>query len=328
MASAATHASVAIAHTLLQPFQPVLDLTQASVRTVRLDFWTVYDQVEGILREFYARRDDSITATLKSAKVAKLTVAELNALRLQLDKAIQLAVQKPFAHLTDQIYTESGRKLDTIKSRMLILDAPRGFDLTEPGALPDPRDASDAGQKALKKWRDETLAAATHVNPVSYVVSYRSFYDEYTSGRLLARLRIANPALAQPALRVGAFNQDHGRLLRSFWIAASTDTDANCALIASVALRALSIPLSQALVERSFSILSNREIANRLLAGSEYLINNNMLAINRPYLYRLANGRAEALEVLLDLRVGADEEPDARLPALPDDSDNSDSDSD
>jgi hypothetical protein len=55
-------------------------------------------------------------------------------------------------------------------------------------------------------------------------------------------------------------------------------------MVGRAALSALSIPVSQIIVERSFSVLSNHEIQyNRLHAGS-YVVNMLMLAVNRPHL--------------------------------------------
>ena len=48
--------------------------------------------------------------------------------------------------------------------------------------------------------------------------------------------------------------------------------------LSRAALAALSIPFSNASVERTFSVLSNRKIDNRLSAGDRYVTNMMMLA--------------------------------------------------
>ena len=53
--------------------------------------------------------------------------------------------------------------------------------------------------------------------------------------------------------------------------------------LAMIALGSLSIPISQTVVERAFSVMSNREADNRLLAGDLYFRTMMMLAVNRSY---------------------------------------------
>ena len=56
-----------------------------------------------------------------------------------------------------------------------------------------------------------------------------------------------------------------------------------------------SIPLSQATVERSFAILTNRQFHNTLLAGSRYLQNLSMCAVNCPQLVSMYKASMRAL---------------------------------
>ena len=84
------------------------------------------------------------------------------------------------------------------------------------------------------------------------------------------------------------------RALLEFWRAVAADAD--IALVGREALRARSIPISQNTVERSsFSVLSNREIDNHLLAGDRYVTTMLMLPCNRPYLDQMVAERAAVL---------------------------------
>ena len=56
------------------------------------------------------------------------------------------------------------------------------------------------------------------------------------------------------------------------------------AAVADAAVRAYSIPLTNATSERSFSVLRNREATNRLLAEADYVTNMVLLGANRPHI--------------------------------------------
>ncbi len=61
------------------------------------------------------------------------------------------------------------------------------------------------------------------------------------------------------------------------------------------ALRALSVAVSQTVVERQFSVLSNLEVDNRLHGSVRYFRNLLILRCNGPYFDQYAAGRAKVL---------------------------------
>ncbi len=65
--------------------------------------------------------------------------------------------------------------------------------------------------------------------------------------------------------------------------------------VGTAALRALSVAVSQTVVERQFSVLSNQEVDNRLHGSVRYVRNLLILRCNGPYFDQYAAGRAKVL---------------------------------
>lgn len=80
--------------------------------------------------------------------------------------------------------------------------------------------------------------------------------------------------------------EDNAAIVK-FWIAASAHADEDVARVGREACVACNIPLSQAVVERSFSVLTNRQRDNTLLAGPRYLRNLMMFSGNKRHLFDL-----------------------------------------
>ena len=100
--------------------------------------------------------------------------------------------------------------------------------------------------------------------------------------RVLGRKKegsLPSPVPSVSRQRSSSANADE---LLHFWRTVAADPS-DIARLGDAAMRALSIPISQTVVERSFSVISNREIDNRLQAGYRYVSNMLMLACNRSY---------------------------------------------
>lgn len=78
-----------------------------------------------------------------------------------------------------------------------------------------------------------------------------------------------------------------------FWDALARDE--RFPLVARAALEALSIPLSSVAAERCFSVLRNREVNNRKLAGVAYASTSMLLACNRHYYEQMTQPRVATL---------------------------------
>ena len=89
------------------------------------------------------------------------------------------------------------------------------------------------------------------------------------------------------------FTIEYAERVLAYWRAVATVP--SCAVLGKEALKALSIPISQAVVERSFSMLSAMSNENRLLAGASYVANIMILAGNYDYLWPQVQSRARVL---------------------------------
>jgi len=132
--------------------------------------------------------------------------------------------------------------------------------------------------------RPSTMVNATNASSViaaigrydsSFVTSYIRFRQLFDSGSL--------DIPAPPPSRRG-HPHDNEKIV-DFWIAASIHEDADVRCVGEEACIACSFPLSEAVVERSFSNLTNHQRDNTLLAGTRYLRNLCMLTVNRPHLF-------------------------------------------
>jgi hypothetical protein len=137
--------------------------------------------------------------------------------------------------------------------------------------------------------RPETMASPTDAASVisaigrydgAFVKSLTRFNQLLSTGSLDITVPPRPRQLRQGVL------EDNAAIVK-FWIAASAHADEDVARVGREACVACNIPLSQAVVERSFSVLTNRQRDNTLLAGPRYLRNLMMFSGNRRHLFDL-----------------------------------------
>ncbi len=167
------------------------------------------------------------------------------------------------------------------------------FGVSRQGVLPDPSDAD-----GFRTWAAAALGSA----PLHEI---NEAYAAWWAARQTGTLGIAPPP---PLPAPGTASVSAGSSAE-----AAAAADNNCLdvlkywrAVAAVprfralgmaALRALSIPISQAPVERSFSILNHLSNENRLHADSEYIQHLLMITVNKPYHQQVVRERAAALNL-------------------------------
>ena len=179
-------------------------------------------------------------------------------------RGIAAAFDKTYKHLG-----EDAKGLDTkwravkVRAELEIYQRRAAWNIGQVGTLPSP--TSDG----IAAWEKRVIGT---VSTAEFFGAYCTFWKRKGNGTL--------PAPVPPPPSSPSTSADATALL-AFWRAVAADD--SMAAVGDAALRALSIPISQTVVKRSFSMLSNREIDSRLHAGNRYVISILMLACNRPY---------------------------------------------
>lgn len=260
---------------LCSPAASLLDDVQKNVRCVAPDFWLRFQRWMTLLGMLHGEPELHIRGLLSAAGI-QLKQPLLKKLLDVTQVAIEAATDKPYKHLSDRVTTKTaGGRVTAVRTDMQIYARRACWDVSVEGALPRP--------EAMGAWAANAFPSGI---PPAFATAYAAWWSKKATGSL-------SIPLPGPRAATKPFTDAHALAVLDFWRAMRAH--ASYRPMADAALSALSIPLSQAEVERSFSVLSNREINNRILAGAEYLRNSMMLSVNRPYVESLITEEAAAL---------------------------------
>jgi len=192
----------------------------------------------------------------RGLKLAKSGEGSAKRLENAVQVAIEKAFKKPYKHLAEDVSVRDAKgRMTKVRCELEIFQRRVQWRTT---ALPA------ASSDHYAAWATRALGKAPDL---AFAHAYTRFHDDMEANELGLPVPAAD---AKPAALI------------QFWRAVKAKPEYS--VVGKAALRALSIPVSQAVVERSFSQLTNREAPNRLKAGSKYVIDMMMLAVNRPYL--------------------------------------------
>ena len=272
-------AAVRVGWELCRPAKRLLDDASKETRAVPMDYWESFARWSTMLQCAFENLD-SFLAT--SAHLDELHLSETDRAHLGTctNRAIASAFDKTYRHLAEdlggKVLNDKG-KMVALRGELEVYQRRACWNIGKPGTLPAPDGDDDAG----KSW---ALRATGKPRTFPFHFAYTTFWERMTAGTL--------PVPVPPPPATPSTPQDN-RALLEFWRAVAADAD--IALVGREALRARSIPISQTTVERSFSVLSNRESDNRLLAGDRYVTTMLMLSCNRPYVDQMVAERAAVL---------------------------------
>jgi hypothetical protein len=185
----------------------------------------------------------------------------------------------------DEVTGDAAGELEAVNSYLSIYCRRSRFNIGG-GALPPAQPIT-----GVTEWAKSALGKLPTLEFLDSYGTFKNQLDDVNSLFPPAIRKLVPPAAQVP------FSRDDAIKLVMFWRAVAKHPP--FALVGNAALRALSIPVSQTVVERSFSVLSNREIDNRLHAGSRYVRNMLMMAVNKPYLTAFLDQRSQALATML-----------------------------
>lgn len=269
-------AAVVMGWELCQAAGKLLPESQKHARLTAMDFWTRFDHWKSDLQLIFDDLDKSVAASLHKANL-KLDKTTLKQITTNTNVAISEAFQKPFMHLAAPIEGSgvSGRR-KAARAALAIYQRRACWNVGKPGVMPNFEDSD-----AFKLW---AATAFGHGLAPDVRRAYIAWWNAKEAG---------TPPLPVPPRPHSEFTPQDAESVLAHWHTVATDPD--CAALAKEALKALSIPISQAVVERSFSLLSALSTDSRLLAGPTYVSNMMMLATNFQFFWPLAQSRARIL---------------------------------
>jgi hypothetical protein len=269
---------------LVKPLCELLKLVEAGVNRSHLDFHTEFLVIRKRLLDTHANTEAYIDKNLvplfpqafadKTLGMNPKTIYEdvKNRIECACEAAVALIIKHIVGAVGDHPLADeilAGLEQpdsDAVKLSLLPIFQ-RAFGWSSVKDLPGP-----SNTKALE-------AMLGQYPPADWLDAYGVFFEHLQSRRL--------PATAMRVLEAHEFSP------RAFWAALFKHGMPAYHTVAWSALAALSIPLSNATAERSFSVLRHISSYNRLLAGESYTSNVMFLAGNQAHLTRLYAPRIE-----------------------------------
>jgi hypothetical protein len=278
MSDPKSRAIVVIANELCEPADKLIKDASLEARLVPADFWTRFFAWITLLRSSYnvgQQYIDGITHVIPG-----VTPAIRAQLVDTLENAIACAIDKPTRHVLaetpaadDALPGDTLARADRLRSELSIFLSRECFNIGQPGVLP-PRN-NDA---AIWSWA--VKATNSLVPPAAFRSALNTFLEKKEANLL---------PLPVPPPPASPFTKANADALVAFWRGIAKDPV--LAPVGEAALRALSVAVSQTVVERQFSVLSNLEIDNRLHGSIRYVRNMLMLRCNGPYFDEYAASR-------------------------------------
>jgi hypothetical protein len=240
-------AHVLLAVSLTRPGYNLLQRAEADPSKAR-EFWPEFTRFHTGLVFAHEHTEDFVDDVL--AGRCELDEAGLDRVCRRVEAAVESADDKVLAHLMEEVpapQATSGRGKRRVSHKFLRILRRRDL-FMQPLHLPDPSSAD---------WPIALGGRMTQVMNGDLAV----YGDELRRG---AGCKFPLDAAAVDPVR--------------YWRA--VHATGHVPALSHAALAALSIPFSNASVERTFSVLSNREIDNRLRGGERYVANTLTLACN------------------------------------------------
>ncbi len=285
-------ACLLVFNALTTPVAELLVMGQREIRTLPMGFWGLFNGFLDLLHMYWRDAVAYLQPKKKSERgTAPLFTSLLAASGIALNKAafdavleaavsgISLACQCQVRSLAEPAVglSEDGKAIP-IRAELKILGRREQFCL---GKLPAP------GSGRFLDWADAALGGM----PLpAWTISYSRLYSDHIAGKALPDSLLDTTTPEDTAALI-AWWQDKAPT-------PSKPSNEKYAPVVDSALRALCIPISQAAVERMFSIMSNRQIDNRLGAGPAYV--SHMLALSCNYETTVEVARAEASAANMD----------------------------
>lgn len=199
--------------------------------------------------------------------------AELGVAGLKLAGSVQTQVRRLL-----EIATESAD--DKIRKHLQDKSCATEFKLLEPF-------------RRRQLWAESIDRIREFRLPVERGASLVPYFEDPVSSELLGQCSLFNGMMDRwRAVELPVDCVDDGVV---FWTRLHAQDENPVPLVTKAALRALCIVLSNTAAERSFSVLRNLEINNRVHAGARYARNMMMLNCNRSLLATMIAKRAKAL---------------------------------
>jgi hypothetical protein len=278
--------AVLVGWDLCLPAVRLLDATLKDIRSLPMDFWTHFDSWTTALRSFHGDATERVRGLATGVQIDADTLRQV---AVNVTRGIAGAFDKTVRHLAeDALCLDANGNAAVARAKLEIYQRRDCWNVGKPDTMPAP-DASDFGAWVKRATGQPATTAFT--------IAYSHFWGSVTGGYLKKLLPPPRPPEPLSEKEAIAYANEYAAALVRLWRAAAADKDT--AIVGKAALRALSIPISQAVVERSFSVLSNREIDNRLHAGDRYVVNMMMLAFNRPHYAVVSTQQAAVLGVVL-----------------------------
>ena len=282
MASPLTRAVVVMAHDLCAPGGELILQASLEARLIPVDFWTRFFSWLAVLRVNYTVGQQYVLAI--TAGIPGLDAGGRAELLEILENAIACAIDKPTRHVLAETPAADDAPagnpailVDRLRAELNIFKSRECFNIGQPSSMPAP--GNDA---AIWSW--SVQATNTPAPSASFRAALNTFLEKKASNLLPAPV---------PPVPATPFSTADADALVHFWRAIAKDQE--LAPVGTAALRALSVAVSQTVVERQFSVLSNLEVDNRLHGSVRYVRNLLILRCNGLYFDQYVAGRAQVL---------------------------------
>ena len=201
-----------------------------------------------------------------------------------LENAIACAIEKPTRHLLantpavdDAPPGDAAATSDRLCKELELFNCRECFNIGQPGVLPARGDDD-------RIWSWSVQATSFPLPPRDFRTALEAFLEKKERGLLSVKI---------PAVPKSPFSSEDATALVTFWRAFAKDP--LIAPVGKAALRALTVAVSQTVVERQLSVLSNLVVDNRLHGDERYVRSLLMLCCNGPFFDEYADGRIRVL---------------------------------
>jgi hypothetical protein len=265
--------AVLVSYALLKDLYPLLISTQANPRRIPFDFWVNWDAAATYRESWFNDTDVKVAELLAKnntvlddegfARLVNATVRALEAM----DNKVDSHLMEDGAGGLD----EDGDPI-TIRKHIGIYRRREYWDITNRGSLPIATNA-EAMFNSIGRHDD------------AFCRSYIKFLALFDAGRLGIDL----PPRPRKHCTCTAHRDMHhhpedNEGIVDFYLGCAQHLDVDVRAVGIEVSAVCSIQLSEAVVERSFAIVTNRQAANTLIAQDHYLMNLSMFSCNQTHL--------------------------------------------